>query len=132
MPPGEDPDSLVRKEGAEKFGARIAGAPDFFDFWIEREGSTRDLSNLNAKRKLARLLAETVARVHDPLMRNEVVSKVAARLGVGAADFANLLPKPQRNRTPSATPGTVAPAPRHEIAMLCLLALRDVDAHNFL
>ena len=38
MPPGEDPDSLVRKEGAEKFGARIAGARDFFDFWIERGG----------------------------------------------------------------------------------------------
>jgi DNA primase len=132
MPPGEDPDSLVRKEGAEKFGARIAGARDFFDFWIEREVSTRNLSNLNAKMHVARQLAETVARVHDPLMRNEVVSKVAARLGVGAADFANLLPKPQRNRTPSATPHTVAPAPRHEIAMLCLLALRDVDAHNFL
>ena len=123
MTPGEDPDSLVRKEGAEKFRARIAGARDFFDFWIEREVSTRNLSNLNAKMQLARLLAETVARVHDPLMRNEVVSKVAARLGVGAADFANLLPKPQRSRTPSATPRTVASAPRHEIAMLCLLAL---------
>jgi len=132
MPPGEDPDSLVRKEGAEKFGARIAGALDFFDFWIEREVSTRNLSNLNAKMHLARQLAETVARVHDPLMRNEVVSKVAARLGVGAADFANLLPKPQRSRTPPATPRTVGPAPRHEIAMLCLLALRDVNAHNFL
>jgi DNA primase len=132
MPPGEDPDSLVRTEGSKKFGARIADARDFFDFWIEREVSTRNLSNLNAKMQLARRLAETVARVHDPLMRNEVVSKVAARLGVGAADFANLLPKPQRSRTPSAMPRTVAPAPRHEIAMLCLLALRDVDAHNFL
>src|SRR4029078_3684232 len=30
MPPGEDPDSLVRKEGAEKFGERIAAARDFF------------------------------------------------------------------------------------------------------
>ncbi len=132
MPPGEDPDSLIRKEGAEKFGARIAAAQDFFDFWIERAASTRNISNLNAKMHLARELAETVARVHDPLMRNEVVSKIAARLGVGAADFASLLPKPQRSHTPAATPRTVAPAPRHEIAMLCLLALRDVEAHNFL
>ncbi len=99
MPPGEDPDSLIRKEGAEKFGARIAAARDFFDFWIEHEVSVTDLTNLNAKMQLARQLAETVARVHDPLMRNEVMSKVAARLGVGASDFANLLPKPQRPRT---------------------------------
>jgi DNA primase len=133
MPAGEDPDSLVRKEGAEKFAARIAAAKDFFDFWIERQISAADLTNLNSKMQVARELAETVARVRDPLMRNEVISKVAARLGVGAADFANLLPKPQRTRSaPDTAPRTVAPAPRHEIALLCLLALRDSDARNFL
>jgi DNA primase len=132
MPPGEDPDSLVRKEGAEKFRARIASAHDFFDFWIERAAASTDLSHLSAKMQLARQLAETVARVHDPLMRNEVISKVAARLGVGAADFTNLLPKPQRSRTPEARPRAVALAPSHEIAILCLLALRDAEARNFL
>jgi DNA primase len=132
MPPGEDPDSLVRKEGAEKFAARIAAARDFFDFWIEHEVAVVDLTKLSAKMQVARQLAETVARVHDPLMRNEVASKVAARLGVGTSDFANLLPKPQRLRNPETVSRTVAPAPRHEIAMLCLLALRDSAALDFL
>src|SRR5437773_5924619 len=132
MPPGEDPDSLVRKEGAEKFSARISASRDFFDFWIEHEVSATDTTNLSAKMQLARRLAETVARVHDPLMRNEVISKVTARLGVSATDFAILLPKPQRRRMPEEPPRTVTPAPRHEIAMLCLLALRDVDARKFL
>lgn len=132
MPPGEDPDSLVRKEGVEKFSARIAAARDFFDFWIEHEVSAVDLANLSAKMQVARQLAETVARVHDPLMRNEVASKVAARLGVGASDFANLLPKPQRVRSPETASRTPAPAPRHEIAMLCLLALRESAALDFL
>src|SRR5450432_612354 len=133
MPSGEDPDSLVRKDGAEKFSARVSAARDFFDFWIDREASTADLTSLSAKMNLARQLAETVARVHDPLMRNEVISKIIARLGVSAADFATLLPKVQRGRAPEeAMPRTVAPAPRHEIAMLCLLALRDVGARNFL
>ena len=132
MPPGEDPDSLVRKEGAEKFNARISAARDFFDFWIEHETAATDLTNLSTKMQLARRLAETVARVHDPMMRNEVINKVTARLGVSAVDFETLLPKPQRARTPEAAPRTVAPAPRHEIAMLCLLALRDAEARNFL
>jgi DNA primase len=132
MPPGEDPDSLVRKEGVEKFSARIAAARDFFDFWIEHEVSVVDLTNLSAKMQVARQLAETVARVYDPLMRNEVASKVAARLGVGASDFASLLPKPQRLRTPEIASRTAAPAPRHEIAMLCLLALRESAALDFL
>ncbi len=132
MPPGEDPDSLVRKDGAEKFSARIGAARDFFDFWIDRAASSADLSNLNAKMQLARQLAETVARVHDPLMRNEVISKVTARLGVAPADFANLLPRTQRARAPNEPPRTIAPAPRHEIALLCLLALRDAEARDFL
>lgn len=133
LPPGEDPDSLVRKDGVESFSARISAARDFFDFWIERAATSVDLSNLGAKMQLARQLAETVARVHDPLMRNEVISKVTARLGVAPADFANLLPRAARHRTPNEQrPRTVAPAPRHEIAMLCLLALRDGEARNFL
>ncbi|HEY2801047.1 MAG TPA: DNA primase [Chthoniobacterales bacterium] len=132
MPPGEDPDSLVRKSGAEKFRERIEAARDFFDFWIEHAAGSVDLTNLSAKLQLARDLADTVARVHDPLMRNEVISKVTARLSVAPADFANLLPKLQRRQTPNETPRTVPPAPRHEIALLCVLALRDGAARDFL
>ena len=133
MPSGEDPDSLVRKEGAEKFGARVATARNFFDFWIEHQAAATDLTNLGAKMQLARQLAETVARVHDPLMRNEVISRVAARLGIAAADFTALLPKqPRSGRTPETRPPRAGPAPRHEVAMLCLLALRDAGARNFL
>ncbi|HEY1771267.1 MAG TPA: DNA primase [Chthoniobacterales bacterium] len=131
MPRGEDPDSLVRKEGAEKFAARVGAAPDFFDFWIARAAGATDMTNLAAKMDLARQLADTVARVHDPLMRHEVINKVSARLGVARDDFANLLPKFQRDRSPNETPRAPAPAPPHEIALLCLLALRDAAARDF-
>jgi DNA primase len=135
MPAGEDPDSLVRRDGAEAFAQRIASARDFFDFWIERAASTADLTNLSTKMQVARQLAETTARVHDPLMRNEVISKISARLGVAPSDFANLLPRTSRARLPNAPEWparTVAPAPRHEIALLCLLALRETAARDFL
>ncbi len=132
IPAGEDPDSLLRKEGAEKFGARVTAARDFFDFWIQERTASADLTNLNSKLQVARELAETAARVHDPLMRNEVINKIAARLGVGATDFASLLPKPQPARAPQTVSRIVAPAPRHEIAMLCLLALRDPAARDYL
>ncbi|HEY2713904.1 MAG TPA: DNA primase [Chthoniobacterales bacterium] len=132
IPAGEDPDSLVRKEGAEKFGARVAAARDFFDFWIQERTATADLTNLNSKLQVARELAEAATRVHDPLMRNEVINKIAARLGVGATDFASLLPKSQPARAPQTVSRIVAPAPRHEIAMLCLLALRDLAARDYL
>src|SRR5206468_8027887 len=76
MPTGEDPDSLVRREGKKAFESRVAGARDFFDYWIERAAADVDLGSIGAKMQLARSLAETVSRVHDPLIRAEVVSKV--------------------------------------------------------
>ena len=141
MPAGEDPDSLVRHEGKEAFESRVADARDFFDYWIERETAGIDLGSLGAKMLLARSLAETVSRIRDPLMRGQVVSKVSARLGIAAQDFQSLLPK---QRTESVRLGDqseadgpskaneTAPVPRHDIAMLCLLALRDEKAREFL
>jgi DNA primase len=135
MPIGEDPDSLVRREGKEAFESRVAGARDFFDYWIEHAAAGVDLTSLGAKMQLARSLAETVSRVHDPLMRGEVVSKASARLGVPAQDFQALLPKQPRSsaiRADEFHGGGTAPAPRHDVAMLCLLALRDEEARHFL
>ena len=127
MPPGDDPDSLVRREGKEKFEKRIAGARDFFDYWIEHSAADVDLASLGAKTQLARSLAETVSRIHDPLMRGEVVNKVSARLNIPVQDFQALLPK-QRSASRcvlnESRSGATAPVPRHDIAMLCLLAAR--------
>ena len=136
LPPGEDPDSLVRREGKEQFEKRVASARDFFDYWIQREIASIDLSSTGAKIQAARNLAATVSRVHDPVLRGEVISKASARLGVAPADFASLLTKQARvpgGRADSSTIETRAAAsPPHDIVMLCLLALRDADARNFL
>jgi DNA primase len=134
MPAGEDPDSLVRSKGKEAFQNRIAVAPEFFDYWIDCEVYDVDLTSLGAKVQLARRLAEVVSRVHDPLTRDEVINKITTRLGVSISDFKNLLPK-QPRASFSATDRPASEqmmAPRHDIAVLCLLALRDEVARKFL
>jgi DNA primase len=134
MPAGEDPDSLIRRNGREEFEKRVATAQTFFDYWIESQVAASDLNSLGAKMQLARKLAETVSRVHDPFMRGEVVSKMSARLGVSPADFETLLSR-QKAEGFAGSRGLhsrASPAPRHDIAMLCLLALRDEEAGDFL
>src|SRR3954463_12042357 len=135
MPAGEDPDSLVRKKGREEFEKLVSGARDFFDWWIERESSAANLDSLSGKMQLAQKLAETIGRVQDPMMRGEVANRASARIGVPRGDFDRLLSKPNRERF-SADGGDKgpqgAPAPRHEIGMLCLLALRHEEAREFL
>jgi DNA primase len=136
MPLGEDPDSLVRREGKAKFEKRIGEARDFFDYWIDRETAVVDLHSLGTKMQVARRLADVISRVHDPLLRGEAINKASARLAVPAAHFEALLPKRFPRSAAPAVESSRAQAssrsPRHDIAMLCLLALRDEEARNFL
>jgi DNA primase len=135
IPPGEDPDSMVRNRGREEFEKLVSSARDFFDWWIERESSAADLDSLSGKIHLAQKLAETIGRVQDPMMRGEVANRASARIGVPRGDFDRLLSKPGRERfsvdDAETRRETIAPPPR-EIAMLCLLALRHAEARQFL
>jgi DNA primase len=134
MPAQEDPDSLVRKFGREKFDELVAVAPDFFDYWIERKAAATDLNSLGAKMQVARELAANVGHVRDAVMRGEVMNKISARLGLRVADFENLVKRGERptSREPSPADRPSAIAPPHDVAMLCLLALRDEEARAFL
>jgi len=133
MPVGEDPDSLVRREGKEAFGGRIARARDFFDYLIERETANVDLNSLSAKMEVARRLAETVSHVHDSVIRAEVSNRISARLAVSVSDFASLVPKQIRKPTTGVTiEQRDQLAPPNDIALLCILALRSEEALQFL
>ena len=76
-------------------GERRIAARDFFEVWLDRETAGADLDSLGVKMQLARRLGETVARIHDPLMRSEVASRVSAR-----PEKANI---PARPKTPRPT-----------------------------
>src|SRR3954464_10594502 len=90
MPAGEDPDSLVRKQGLEDFQKRLTAARDFFDLWIERETVGVDLNSLEMKIRVAEDLASIASHIRNSFMRGEVIRKVAARLGISVAEFENL------------------------------------------
>jgi DNA primase len=134
MPKGEDPDSLVRKSGRQKFDELVAAAPEFFDYWIEKKAASSDLNSISNKMQAARELAASVANVRDPLMRGEVMNKVSARLNIRIGDFETLVKRGEQNRPAAAASkvGLPVAAPSHDVAMLCLLALRDEEAHSFL
>ena len=93
MPPGEDPDSLIRGQGVMAFAERIAAAQDFFDFQIERLGTMFDLKTPRGKAGFSQRMAESVSLITEPVLREGVVNKVSARLGISAQDFRTLLKK---------------------------------------
>jgi DNA primase len=137
MPAHEDPDSFVRKEGAEAFEKLISGSREFFEFWVEREAQNTDLNSLRDRVQLARRLGETINRVRDAQMRNEIALRVASRLGVPASEFRSMLqasPNPGSNQWLTSQ-GAAIEAPIYDwrkIDFLCLLALHSKASRDFL
>ena len=136
LPPGEDPDSLIRKAGADTFRERVATAKDFFDYQIERQAGMPEFNSPRGKIAAARKLAELMAFIPDGIAREAVLGDVAMRLGVSAQDLRVLVKRaPQRPALDQENAGppraeTVTLDPTKE--WLALLALRNPAARMWL
>lgn len=142
MPPGEDPDSLIRKGGAAAFRERIERAQDFFDFQMERLGKQYDLRTPRGKAQFAARMAESVALLTDGVLREATVERVSALLGLSPEVFRPLLKK-AGSRMARAVPDLraggqieeAAPAfekPPTNIAHLIRLAVEHPEARRWL
>lgn len=89
IPSGEDPDSLIRRDGVEALRGIIAAAPDYFDDAVER-GLALDASP-NGRAALANQVAGFLASVSDPALREAIANRVRSRLEVSAAAFSKLM-----------------------------------------
>ncbi|HET7921663.1 MAG TPA: DNA primase [Gammaproteobacteria bacterium] len=110
LPEGEDPDTLVRKEGREAFEARLAGAQPLSRFLCESLTAQTDLDSAEGRARLVELARPHLARVPAGMFR-ELLAEEIARLAqvnpenltilnrtarAGAAErAASLAPRPQ-------------------------------------
>lgn len=132
MPPGDDPDSLIRKSGAAAFEERIAAAKDFFDHQIDLQSSNPEFATPKGKLLFARRMAESVSLVADPILRDAVINKVTARLEVSAQDFRGMLKKPRKPSQTEVKPENPELVLDRTVGLLCLAALKSTQARNYL
>ena len=136
MPPGEDPDSMIRGKGAAAFVERIAAAKDFFDFQLDRLASLPDFASPRGKMQAARKMAESIGLLSDAVLREAVMNKVSMRLEISMTEFARLLKlSAAKPLEPDAAPetgdsGTVTPDPTARL--LALVALHDAAARAWI
>jgi len=98
MPPGEDPDSLIRNSGPDAFGQRVRDARDFFEFQIARYTSKPEFATPRGKVAATRKIAEFVSYIPDAVTREAVLNNAAMRLRVEPAQLRALLKKPEELR----------------------------------
>jgi len=87
LPPGEDPDSLIQKEGPAVLQEIIAGAPEYFDFQIDRRGSALTTGPLRDRLNYAKELAFDIALIEDKMVQDSLINRISVRLKVGEEDI---------------------------------------------
>ncbi|MGA3170275.1 MAG: DNA primase [Chthoniobacteraceae bacterium] len=136
LPPGEDPDSLIRGQGAEAFAGRVAAARDYFDFQIDAQAATPEFATPRGKVKFARAMAAAVQLINDRLLREAVAGKVATRLGMPLAEFWPLVGaagKSQQSHAGKEEPKAARTlAVTEPIGGLTLLALGDFEIRRWI
>lgn len=80
LPPGEDPDSLIRKEGVEALRERLENAKDFFDFQIDRGLAEAKPGDLRDRMRLLRELTGHLALLTDRVVLDGAIHRTALRL----------------------------------------------------
>jgi len=82
LPPGDDPDTLIRREGGEAFLAAVEMAVPALEFQIDtlmsREKSVDDAAVL----RTARTVLESIARAPSDIQRDQLLQRASTRLGV--------------------------------------------------
>jgi DNA primase len=110
LPPGEDPDSIVRREGSAAMAAYLDQAVDVLDRKIQILEERGYFESIEKRRTAVDRLLPTLRAAADPTLRDLYVSRVASRTGVRPETLEQELVKgPER---PASRPPTRAPRPR--------------------
>ncbi|HSM34839.1 MAG TPA: DNA primase [Longimicrobiales bacterium] len=130
LPPGEDPDSLVRTGGVDALTPYLRGAIDLLDRKIEILADHGLLEDIDGLRTAVDKLLPTLRAVRDPALRDLYVARVADRTGVRASTIDREIAGSSRSRErgapppPRPVPAPDASGPVRE-STLVLLLMRD-------
>ena len=131
LPDGEDPDSLVRKEGRARFEARIAGSVTATEFLFQRLSQGLDLRQLDARARLGELALPHIEQVPDGVLKELMRHRLA--------ELTELPVQALARRAPPESGTRAAPRGRRSVSIdervLTLLVqhpefLANLDAHR--
>ena len=91
LPDGHDPDTLVHKEGAAAFEARLASALPLSDYLIRELSARSDPSSVDGRAKLVELARPLIRKIPSDVYRELLVSQLAEAVRMPPARLAELL-----------------------------------------
>ena len=146
MPPGDDPDSFLKRDGPQAFQKLLDDARPFFDFQMDRARSVGGLAHAQARANTAREIAALLACIEDNVNRDSMINHCATLLQVSTPELRQAtsaarkkhlrdLKNDSRHGSSAAveTPASTEPTPADiTILYLANLVLRSAAVKEFL
>jgi len=116
LPPGEDPDSFIRKEGADAFRAVLENAASAISFQIDVLSSREDARSEIGLMRIAKAVLATITHSPNSVQRAKLVQEAAERLGIPATalqdDLRYMLRQSRRQDSAEQGRADAPPTPR--------------------
>ena len=124
LPPGDDPDTLIRRSGPDAYRALVDQARPYLEFLLDRAAAAHDLSGLDGRQAFVHEMLAVAARIPEATGRDQFADRLAhtariaedvIRAEIRKAAVARRTTLPGR-QLPMA--GVLKPAERHLLAAL--------------
>jgi DNA primase len=87
LPDGEDPDTMVRNLGTEKFKSQIKNATPLSEFLFEELTEGIDIETGEGKAKLSKLSAPKINRIPKGVFKQLMLEELSRKTGIGVEDL---------------------------------------------
>lgn len=81
LPPADDPDTFLRREGGQALFGLMEDAIEYFDFALRRHEKDLNLTTLAGQAELAERLAPTIMALKNDVMRESAIGRLLRKLG---------------------------------------------------
>ncbi|MHB1948563.1 MAG: DNA primase [Gammaproteobacteria bacterium] len=139
LPDGEDPDSLVRKEGKVLFEQRMQNALTIADFFFQTLATQTDLGTTDGRARFVKLASEHLEQLPESIFQQMMFEELAKRTRLSVEQLKPATkpsfkpqPNPQKARSPSALRLGMALLVQHpELAQYLTKPLPKLDLNGY-
>jgi DNA primase len=109
LPDGEDPDTMVRNLGTEKFKTQIENATPLSQFLFEELTDGIDIKTGEGKAKLSKLSAPKINRIPQGVFKQLMLEELSRKTGIGVDDLKTYVGNQTKSYTETRETTTSAP-----------------------
>ena len=87
LPPGDDPDGYIRRQGSGAYVERLRTSRPYLDDLLERAATGRDFSRAQEKRALLDRMKPVAQAIRDPVVQGDFMDRIEHRARVPEGTF---------------------------------------------